>query len=208
MVSTWPVQVWMEWYQFGTIPAGLLLAGLCVCACVCVSVQYITTLGLRYRNESGVGITSLEWYPDTNGTDSESESRRGLYFADKEGYIGWFQGAEPGGGGEGVKGACGDSGDPLAEDSLLMEGIPPDAIFGIDDIMDDDHLLDGNDVGNQQTSGSHGNRGVASEEGDDGIGQSRKRRRLLQESDSDGEADSVVGKGLKLVCVCVLFVTI
>ena len=60
----------------------------------------------RYCNESGIGITSLEWYPDMGGVDSGQDSRCGLYFADKEGYVGWFQGAWPvrqggGGGGEG-----------------------------------------------------------------------------------------------------------
>ena len=151
----------------------------------------------RYCNESGIGITSLEWYPDTGDMDSGQDSRRGLYFADKEGYIGWFQGAWPvkQGGGEGVRG----DDDLLAEDSLLMEGIPPDAIFGTDDIMDNDQLLDGNDVGNVATlPGSHGNRQELSEEpdDDDDITQLRKRRRL---EDSDGETGSVVGKGLRLI---------
>lgn len=145
-------------------------------------------LSNRYCNESGIGITSLEWYPNMGRIDSEEESRCGLYFADMEGYIGWFQGAWPvrEGGWGGVKG---DSDDLLAEDSLLMEGIPPDAIFGTDDVMDD-QLLDGNDVTN-------GNRHVLHEEHDeeDDIVQSRKRRRILE--DSDGETGSIVGKGLK-----------
>ena len=116
-------------------------------------------------------------------------SRRGLYFADKEGYIGWFQGAWLVGGGEDVRS---DSGDMLAEDSLLMEGIPPDAIFGTDDIMDDDKLLD-DDV--SKGTGSHGNGRLESEEReDDDVIRLRKRRRLME--DSDGETGSAVGKGL------------
>lgn len=146
-------------------------------------------LSNRYCNESGIGITSLEWYPNMGRIDSEEESRCGLYFADMEGYIGWFQGAWPvrEGGWGGVKG---NSDDLLAEDSLLMEGIPLDAIFGTDDVMDDNQLLDGNDVTN-------GNRHVLHEERDeeDDIVQSRKRRRILE--DSDGETGSTVGKGLK-----------
>lgn len=81
-----------------------------------------------------------------------------------------------------------------------MEGILPDAIFGTDDIMDNNQLLDGNDVvGNVATlPGSHGNRQELSEEpdDDDDITQLRKRRRL---EDSDGETGSVVGKGLRLI---------
>ena len=59
----------------------------------------------RYCNESSIGVTSLEWYPDTGDVDSGQDGRCGLYFADKEGYIGWFQGAWPvrQGGREGVR---------------------------------------------------------------------------------------------------------
>ena len=60
----------------------------------------------RYCNESGIGITSLEWYPDT-GVESghDKDGGRGLYFADIEGYIGWFEKALPvSGGSEGVRG--------------------------------------------------------------------------------------------------------
>ena len=163
---------------------------------VCVWDYASRTVSERYRNESGIGITSLEWYPDTSGIESVQESGCGLYFADSEGYIGWFKGVWPveGGGGE-VKG---DRDDVLAEDSLLMEGIPPDAIFGTDDVMEDDRLLDSNVViSNGASSGSHGNRQALSEdwEEDDDIVQSRKRRRLLD--DSDGETENAVGEELK-----------
>ena len=142
----------------------------------------------RYCNESGIGITSLEWYPDTATELEQDSDKRGLYFADKEGYIGWFQGAWPETRKE-VK-----ENDPLADDSLLMEGIPPDAIFGTDDVIDDDdRLLDGNDDGLAQ-SGSHGNSRQVSEECDDEILKSRKRRRLLDDSDEE----NTVGKRLKV----------
>ena len=140
--------------------------------------------GCRYRNESGIGISSLEWYPDTE-VESERDAKAGLYFADKEGYIGWFQGAGPvGGRGSGKEAEPTD--DPLADDSLLMEGIPPDAIFGTDDIMDDKAVDGGHDNEDETVlSGSHSN----TAEEDDDIIQSRKRRRLLE--DSDGETDSI-----------------
>ncbi|CAI8014341.1 WD repeat and HMG-box DNA-binding protein 1 [Geodia barretti] len=140
----------------------------------------------RYRNESGIGITSLEWYPDTE--ESERDGKAGLYFADNEGYIGWFQGAEPTVGGRGSTKGVESTDDPLADDSLLMEGIPPDAIFGTDDIMDgDDEVLDGahDDEDETALSGSHSNLAE-----DDDIIHSRKRRRLLEDSDDEGETES------------------
>ena len=119
----------------------------------------------------------MEWYPDTRNEESEPDTKRGLYFADNEGYIGWFHGAGPGGRGLSL-GA--EPTDPLADDSLLMEGIPPDAIFGTDDVIDE--VQDGRDLSEPPPSGSHGN----TPENDDII-HSRKRRRLLD--DSDGEID-------------------
>ena len=69
----------------------------------------------------------------------------------------------------------------------LPQGIPPDAIFGTDDAMDDYNPPDSN---YGTSTGSHGNRHALSEEpDDDDIVQSRKRRRLLE--DSDGETGSV-----------------
>ena len=148
------------------------------------------TLFIRYRNESGIGITSLEWYPDTE--ESERDGKAGLYFADNEGYIGWFQGAEPTAGGRGSAKGAESTDDPLADDSLLMEGIPPDAIFVTDDIMDgDDEVLDGahDDEGETALSGSHSNPAE-----DDDIIHSRKRRRLLEDSD-EGETESNAAGG-------------
>ena len=84
--------------------------------------------------------------------------------------------------------------DPLADDSLLMEGIPPDAIFGTDDIMDgDDEVLDGahDDEDETALSGSHSNLAE-----DDDIIHSRKRRRLLEDSDDEGETESNAAGGL------------
>ena len=77
--------------------------------------------------------------------ESDPDNGRGLYFADSEGYIGWFQGAGPSksdkrGGASGRHSDKNNSNnidnDPLVDDSLLMEGIPADAIFGSDDEMD------------------------------------------------------------------------
>ena len=152
-------------------------------------MRLLIVSGCRYRNESGIGISSLEWYPDTE-VESERDDKAGLYFADKEGYIGWFQGAGPvGGRGSGKEAEPTD--DPLADDSLLMEGIPPDAIFGTNDIMDDKAVDCGHDNEDETAlSGSHSN----TAEEDDDIIQSRKRRRLLE--DSDGETDSIAN-GMK-----------
>ena len=137
----------------------------------------------RYCNESGIGITSLEWYPDT-GVESESDSSV---------YLPTRRATSAGSRGRGWEDVRSDSGDMLAEDSLLMEGIPPDAIFGTDDIMDDDKLLD-DDV--SKGTGSHGNGRLESEEreDDDVIRLPHNRRRLME--DSDGETGSAVGKGL------------
>ena len=49
----------------------------------------------------------MEWYPDSGMEPvQDGNSGRGLYFADVEGYIGWFENALPlrGEGGEGVRG--------------------------------------------------------------------------------------------------------
>lgn len=135
----------------------------------------------RYSNEKGIGITSLVWNEDQEEVELESDTKTGLYYADKEGYIGWFQGAWPGRGSSGrSKDETTTSDDPLVNDSLLMEGIPPDAIFGNDDVMDGDEPGD-DDVNSVTPSGSHGYTGE-----DDDIVQPRKRPRLLEEEESDG----------------------
>ena len=102
-----------------------------------------------------------------------------------------------GSGGRGLAKGAEPTDDPLADDSLLMEGIPPDAIFGTDDIMDggdDKEALDGfhdDEKDGTPLSGSHSNQ-------DDDIIQSRKRRRVLE--DSDDETESVSAAGNDLFC--------
>ncbi len=67
-------------------------------------------------NDNGVGITSLEWHP--KGRDSDT-----LAFADREGYVGVFEGVWPSPSVGGVRGGSGivADDDPLVDDSLLME---------------------------------------------------------------------------------------
>ena len=83
--------------------------------------MYVCACGIslpRFKNENGVGITSLEWDPQGREADIIS-------FAEREGHVGGFEAVYPEGGGGGVAGVGGVGGvasdDPLADDSLLME---------------------------------------------------------------------------------------
>lgn len=67
-------------------------------------------------NDNGVGITCVVW--DPRGRDSDT-----LAFADREGYVGVFEGVWPSttAGKEVGRGTAETEDDPLADDSLLME---------------------------------------------------------------------------------------
>ena len=71
----------------------------------------------RFKNDEGIGITSLAW--DLRGRGKGGDL---LAFADTEGYVGVFEKVSPssegGGGGGEVEGV---ESDPLVDDSLLME---------------------------------------------------------------------------------------
>ena len=117
---------------------------------------------LRFKNENGIGITSLEWDPRGRGNPQ-------LAFADNEGYIGTFHDVYPSNQTTTVSKAM--TSDPLADDSLLMEGIPADDIFD-NDFDNDDDIIPSN-------APSNSNQG--DDDDDDEILQSRKRRRLQAE---------------------------
>lgn len=73
--------------------------------CVCLS---------RFKNDNGIGITSLEWDPRGHGKGGDL-----LAFADNEGYVGVFEKVYPSSEGRGEVG--GRAKDALEDDSLLME---------------------------------------------------------------------------------------
>ena len=83
----------------------------------CCNITSFNIYSLRFKNENGIGITSLEWDPSGLGSEQGNQ----LAFADREGYVGVFEGVYPSNrSGQGPAGG-GQEADPLAEDSLLME---------------------------------------------------------------------------------------
>jgi len=82
---------------------------------VCVSLS-------RFKNDNGIGITSLEWDPRGRGKGGDL-----LAFADNEGYVGVFEKVYPSSeglgevGGEGGGEVGSRAKDALEDDSLLME---------------------------------------------------------------------------------------
>eukprot|EP00731_Ephydatia_muelleri_P022174 Em0014g765a len=119
---------------------------------------------MRCKNEDGMGITSLEW-----GQGMESDSGSVLVFGDKEGHIGTFKGVEL----QSEKGEESKHQRSLGEDSLLMEGIPADDIFG--DHLDDDEPHSLFDREAAEVDGEEKRGGDDGEEEDD-IGGPRRQR--------------------------------